>query len=64
MWECIDNPKCLLCARSAVVRTDIGHLCWLCHNEVNRMQVWLLHEMQWRPMSKDERRAHEQHVNG
>lgn len=56
MWERI---KCLLCSRSAVVRTDIGHLCWLCHNDVARMQCWLLHNLQWRPMTKDEGRAHE-----
>lgn len=64
MWERIDNPKCLLCARNAVVRTDIGHLCWLCHNEINHMQVWLLQTLQWRPMSKKEGAEHEQHVNG
>lgn len=59
MWECIETPKCLLCARTAVVRTDIGHLCWLCHNEINKMQFWLLQTLQWRPMSKEEGRAHE-----
>ena len=59
MWDLIENPKCLLCSRTAVVRTDIGHLCWLCHNEINRMQLWLSEELQWRPMTKAERSEHE-----
>lgn len=47
---------CCLCPRKAVFVHDIGALCPHCNREVTDLAVWLYQVMQWRPMSKDERR--------
>lgn len=53
-----------MCPRQAGFLTDVGPLCSRCFYETQRVMVWLLETLGWRPMDRDERRAHEQQVNG
>lgn len=60
----LEQPQwCCLCPRRAGFLCDIGFLCSACFYETQRIMTWLLTSLGWRPMDKDERRAHEQHVN-
>jgi len=54
-----DEPKwCCLCPRRAGFHTDIGHLCSGCFYQTQRLMVWLLENLGWRPMDKHERHEH------
>lgn len=52
-----------MCPRRAGFLTDIGYQCSACFYESQRVMVWLLDRLGWRPMTKDEIQAHEHHVN-
>ena len=54
-------PTCCLCVKKAGLETDMGPLCSGCFFVTNKLSVWLYEKLEWRPMTKDERRAHEQH---
>ena len=58
-----DLQWCCMCPRRAGFLCDIGFLCSACFYDTQRIMTWLLTNLGWRPMDKDERRAHEQHVN-
>jgi hypothetical protein len=54
-----DEPKwCCLCPRQAGFHTDIGFLCSGCFYQTQRLMVWLLENLGWRPMDKHERHEH------
>jgi hypothetical protein len=55
----LDSPQwCCLCPRRAGFHTDMGYLCSGCFYQTQKLMVWLLEHLGWRPMDKDERRAH------
>lgn len=59
-----EQPQwCCMCPRRAGFLTDIGYQCSACFYETQRVMVWLLDRLGWRPMTKDEIQAHEHHVN-
>lgn len=62
-WKYKDYNKsvhwCELCPRKAAVLTDIGPLCWHCHCRTTAIGVWLLEKCSMRPMTREEKAAHE-----
>ena len=56
----LDSPQwCCMCPRKAGFLTDIGFLCSGCFYETQKIMVWLLENLGWRPMDKHERHAHD-----
>ena len=56
----LDHPEwCCLCPRRAGFLTDVGHLCSGCFYETQKVMIWLLTNLGWRPMDKHERHAHD-----
>ena len=55
-----DTPQwCCLCPKRAGFLTDIGPICSGCFYQTQRIMVWLLENLGWRPMDKHERADHE-----
>ena len=57
-----DIQWCCMCPRRAGFLTDIGYQCSACFYETQRVMVWLLDRLGWRPMTKQEALCHEHHV--
>lgn len=54
---------CCMCPKKAGFRTDIGYQCSACFYASQRVMIYLLETLGWRPMTKQEALAHEHHIN-